>query len=242
MDTPTLTLASDAPRPSRRGRTLALGLAVALGLGIGASAEAALFKWVDEHGVVHYSDKVPPEAVDKGNVELNRQGVPIRRTDPAPSAEQRRAKDQEDERRRQAAKQQEEVARRDRALIASYTSENEIASSRERALGTIDAAMQSAGAYTERLTARKKELEINRAKYTDGKHAVPAVIEREYESVSEELQRQADLIVAKRKEREVVAARYDADRQRYRELAARGETSGSAPATSTPAPRSLLRK
>ena len=35
----------------------------------------ATYKWVDDQGVVHYTDKMPPEAINKGSIELNKQGV-----------------------------------------------------------------------------------------------------------------------------------------------------------------------
>ena len=52
-------------------------------LAASGTTRAAMYKWVDERGVVHYTDKMPPEAVDKASVELNKQGVPINRTDKA---------------------------------------------------------------------------------------------------------------------------------------------------------------
>ena len=65
---------------------------------------ATTYKWVDDQGVVHYTDKLPPEAVNKGSVELNKQGVPIKKIEPALTPEQRRARDAEEERARQVAK------------------------------------------------------------------------------------------------------------------------------------------
>src|SRR5215472_2777081 len=71
-------------------------------------ARAALYKWVDEKGVVHYSDTLPPEAVDKARTELNKQGVEVKKTDKALTPEQRRAIEQEAQRQKQLARQQEE--------------------------------------------------------------------------------------------------------------------------------------
>jgi len=115
---------------------------------LATTAAAATYKWVDDKGMVHYTDKMPPEAVDKGSVELNKQGLPVKRTDPAPTLEQRRAKVAEEERQRQLAREREVVDRRDRALMQSYTSEDEIDLARSRALATIDTQVQSAQAYS----------------------------------------------------------------------------------------------
>jgi chromosome segregation ATPase len=201
-------------------------------------ARAATYKWVDDQGVVHYTDKMPPEAINKGNVELNKQGVPIKKTEPALTPEQRRVKEAEDERARQAAKAREEIARKDRALLQSYTTESEIDLSKKRALGTIDAQMQSAQAYVATLTKRRDEIQV-RVAALNGKPPPPS-LEREIASVNEELEKQADLIAAKRKEIGVVTARYDADKQRWRDLRqvaeAEAEAANAATAKAPPPP------
>jgi hypothetical protein len=112
-------------------------------------ATATTYKWVDDKGVVHYSDKVPPEVVNKGSQELTKEGITLRKTEPLPTAEQRKAREAEDERRRQLAKLQDEAGRRDRALLASYTSEREIDLSRQRSLATIEAVIESAQHYSD---------------------------------------------------------------------------------------------
>lgn len=190
-------------------------------------SRAATYKWVDDKGVVHYSDKLPPEGVNKGNVELNSQGVPIRKTDPALTPEQRRAREIEDERRRQSVREEEEFERRDRALLASYTSEGEIELARNRALKTIEDVVQSAIGYSEQLTKRKVVTEAKKADYR-GK-PVPVAIESELESVAVEIARQADLIAQKKREAVAVNAKYDADKKRWRELvAAKGGAAATA--------------
>ncbi len=182
-------------------------------------ALAATYKWVDEKGVIHYTDKLPPEEVNKASVELNKQGIPIKKTEPAPTPEQRRAKALEEERQRQLAKQQEETERRDRALLSSYTSEGEIDLARNRSLQTIDSVLKSAQAYSEQLTKRRAALEAKKkAEYAD-KPAPPA-LERELEGIDTELGRQAELIALKKREIAQVNTKYDADKERWRALVA----------------------
>jgi hypothetical protein len=185
---------------------------------LATTAAAATYKWVDDKGMVHYTDKMPPEAVDKGSVELNKQGLPVKRTDPAPTLEQRRAKVAEEERQRQLAREREVVDRRDRALMQSYTSEDEIDLARSRALATIDTQVQSAQAYSVQLTKRRVELEDKRKSFGD--KPVPPAFEREMESIGEELAKQDALIAEKKREATAVTARYDADKARWRELRA----------------------
>lgn len=243
-----LAIASDAMQltvcsfPVRRvavARLVAVGLFAAGGLLGSPVAFGATYKWVDDKGVVHYTDKVPTDAVDRGNVEISKDGVALRKVDPALTAEQRRAREQEEERRKVVNKQQEDVARRDRALLASYASEGEIDLARNRVLNTIDAMLQSANAYSEQIDKRKGELAVKMATYTN--RPVPAVFEREFESLNEELGRQAELVVIKRKEMTAVNARYDADKARWRELSIAKPPNGTIAAETPAAGRTTKR-
>lgn len=220
------------------GRRTALAIAVAavaatllLGPGVG---RATTYKWVDDQGVVHYTDKVPPEAVNKGNVELNKQGVPVKKTDPALTSEQQRAKAQEEERAKQLARQQDEITRRDRALLSSFTSEGEIDLARNRSLRTIDSVVQSAMRYREQLSKRKVAIETTKkTEYSD--KPLPPAMEREVESINAELARQDELIALKQRETLAVNAKYDAEKKRWRELiAAKGAESAIAGTTEVP--------
>jgi len=58
-----------------------LGAGLVLLVVFSASAEAKLYKWVDEKGVTHYGETIPPEYAGKDNVQFNDQGRVIKRTD-----------------------------------------------------------------------------------------------------------------------------------------------------------------
>jgi hypothetical protein len=190
------------------------------------NARAATYKWVDDQGIVHYTDKIPVEAVNKGNVELNKQGLPVKKNDPPLTAEQRRAKELEEERQKLALRQREEIERRDRALLNTYTTESEIDLARARALTTIDSQLVSAQAYTTQLTKRKLELEQKKSAL-NGK-PVPAAMERELDTIDSELGKQSELVATKKKEATIITARYDADKQRWQELRAAVDASNAA--------------
>ena len=219
-----------APHGSwRAGIALATALLAGAALLAAGATHAAMYKWVDEKGVVHYTDKMPPEAVDKANVELTKEGIPIKRTDKALTPEQRRANEQEAERAKEVARAQEEIARRDRALVASYTSEAEIDLARNRSLQTINNVILSSQAFSEQLNKRKTDVEEKKVA-SAGKPSV-AVLDRELESIDTELARQNELIAQKKKELLAITAKYDADKQRWRELvAAKATTKAAAPA------------
>lgn len=209
---------------------LLLGLAATM---LVSAVHAATYKWVDENGVVHYTDKIPPEAVNKGSTVLDKQARPVKKIDPALTPEQIRAREAEEEQKRLAAKAQEETARRDRALISSYTTEAEIDLARSRALATIDSQLESARAYATQLLKRREELDKRKAPLS-GK-PLPAALERELESNDSELTKQTHLIEQKEKERLGVLARYENDKTRWRELKAVADANAAAAASAAKA-------
>ena len=192
--------------------------ALALAFGTLRDAHAGTYKWTDDKGVVHYSDKLPVEAVNSASAEINSQGMTYKRTDAAMSAAQMRAKYGDAEKQRQAQRDKESAERRDNALVASYSKEADIDLARNRALSTIDGQLQSARVYVGQLTKRQQEL--LEKKIAAGSKGAPPAVERELESIDRELAKTNEFIEFKKKESLAVASKYDADKVRWRELVA----------------------
>jgi hypothetical protein len=202
-------------------RLSASGLASAIAIlslacAAGTAAGAGMYKWVDDQGVVHYTDRIPPESVSKGATVLDKQGRSVKTIDPAPTVEQRRAIEVEAERARDLAKADAERARRDRALTQSFTSEAEIDVARARAVSTVEAQLTTIGAYIADMTRRKQDLEKRKAGY--GTKPVPAAVDNELNSVTEELARQTALLAQKKEALAAVGKKYDADKKRWQEI------------------------
>ena len=200
-------------------------------------AGAATYKWTDEDGKVHYSDKAPPEA-PKGATVLDKQARPVKKIDAPLSPEQQKAKADEEERQKALAKVRDDQARKDRALMASYTSENEIDLARNRAVSTLEVQIKSAQAFIDSLDKQQKALAAKKQTYA-GK-PLPIELERESASVDAEMSQQNILIRQKQEELEMVAAKYDTIKQRWREIIADKERAAAAeraakPAASAPA-------
>lgn len=182
-------------------------------------AHAALYKWTDERGIVHYSDKLPPDAVNRANYELDRQGRTIHKTEQAHPVVQRVPKSETEEQKiREAERERMLALRRDRALVESYANESEIDLAKSRALATIDGQVQSAEGLVAQMLKRREELVSKETTYAP--RPVPGEIKREIETIDDELAHQHEYIAAKKKESATVGARYDADKQRFHELRA----------------------
>jgi hypothetical protein len=230
-----------------------------LGVGFGAMAAVAVatgawaagtYKWVDEQGVVHYSDQAPPETPAKGATVLDKEGRQVKRIEPPLSPQQQKAQAEEEERQRTLAKAREDQARKDKALMQSYTSEEEIDIARTRAISTIEGQIKSAQAYSADLKGRQQT--IAQRKETFAGKPIPIELERESASVDAEISRQTILIRQKQEELAQAATKYDTIKQRWHEIladqeraaaaadaeaAAKGAKGGSGrPATGAPAP------
>ncbi len=226
-------------KSGRRGFTAAAAMAVCVAMPAGA---ASLYKWTDDQGAVHYSDQLPADAMNKGSVVFDKQGRPIKKIDPALTPAQLKAKEAEDERLRATAKAQEDKARRDSALLHSYTSEEEIDFARSRALTAIESQLKSAEEYAGELSHR--QLELQKQKEAFAGKALPQKLENELATIDEELARQAKVLAQRKADYAALSAKYDIDKQRYREIKAEYQKAnatppvGAAPAIAPPGPGS----
>jgi hypothetical protein len=201
------------------GRAALVACCAVLFVAAAGDAHAALYKWTDERGIVHYSDTLPPEAVNRANYQLNQQGIAVRKTEQARPVLQRIPKNETEEQKLREEQRDRMLAeRRDRALIESYADEAEIDLAKSRAIATIDGQVQSAEGLVAQMTKRRIELRDKEATYAP--RPVPGEIKREIETIDTELGRQNDFIASKKRESATIAARYDADKQRFRELRA----------------------
>jgi Domain of unknown function (DUF4124) len=187
-------------------------------VGAGNALAAGMYKWTDDKGIVHYSDQMPPEAVNKGTTVFDKQGRPIKKIEAAPTEEQLKAKEVEDDRQKTLTRIREEQTRKDMALLQSYTSEDEIEFARSRAISAVANQVKSAEAYTGDMTRRQQELE--KQKLALAGKPVPSALEIELTSLNDEIGRQGRLLAQKKDELATISARYDIDKRRWQEIKA----------------------
>ena len=95
------------------------------------SVSAAMYKWVDSKGVVHYSDRLP-DSTRTAPTRLSNSGISTPQNDTRQPPAEARLTGQEIEQQKVDAKRQLDRQRQDAALLATYSSENEIEAGRER--------------------------------------------------------------------------------------------------------------
>ena len=212
--------------PDRR-RALALALAVMFAVP-NATAVADTYKILDEKGRVQYTDRVPPEAINRGMVELNKQGMAKKVTEPAPTPEQRRILDEKAEREKLAQKEAARQRAVDNALLQSYTSETDIDIAKRRNLALVGAAIISAVARIMALQRRAAALEKERVFYES--KPIPDKLKRDIATVAAEIPKQYEIIQAKNEEALAIDQRYSEQKERYREVKSRLAANQGTPA------------
>ena len=188
------------------------------GPGQSGKSTGKMYKWVDEHGVTHYGQIIPPEYRDQGAEEMNRRGLTVRRIEPASTPEERRALEEKLEREREEQKRIAEQRRRDRALMNTYGSANEIDAARDRnlampiqALHNLEPRMKKAQMRLGNLEAKRDEL--IKAGKTPSDYLLEDIEaeKREVEGIRADMDRHSAQIAT-------IRTRYEADRKRFIEL------------------------
>jgi len=183
-------------------------LRIALVIAIAAlpmTAGAQSYRCVGTDGKKYYGSSVPPQCAGQPIEQLNSQGLVVKKIDAQATADARAKKEAEEVERKKREAVSKEEGRRDRALLATYTSEKDIEDARVRAL---------AG---------------NREQVTDSEAKIAALKQRRAApgantgAIDADLKAQEGLLAAKKKEAAAVNARYDEDKKRFAELNKKGK-------------------
>ena len=182
----------------------------------GAQQERYTYRCTGKDGKKYYGSTIPTQCLGEPIDQLNSRGMRVKRIDPEGDEKARLEKEAEEKRLAEEASERREEARRNRALLATYTSEKDIESARRRALADNQKAVQEAQQRIETLKKRRagydKELEF----YKDGKP--PAKLQEDLRATEVDIEATAGLIASKQKEAASINERYNEDRRRYREL------------------------
>lgn len=187
-------------------------------------AGAEVYRWVDENGVVHYGDRVPPNAASRDRDVLNERGIRLQSLPGEKTPEERavEAERQAAEAERRADRQRR--ADRDRVLLTTYLSVAEIEMLRDRRLELIDAQMRLTRQHLDNLRMRQESLheEAARFDYPPGsgpdKPPIPVNLEAEMVDVDNSVRRYEILLRGRETERANLTAQFADDIGRFREL------------------------
>ena len=201
-----------------------------------AASAGAAFKCVDEKGLTHVGDTPPDPCANVVMYEVTRTGSVIRRIEPSLTAEQAKARVVADERKKESDKIANEQKRKDLALLATYSSEAEFDTVRERTIEPITARIKSAQERMVAIDKRAKELDGEMEFYKAGKSTksaggkkveAPPMLTAELDRLRSEKQALVKGVAGSEKEITEMRAKFDVDKKRWIALKS---GSGSKPA------------
>ena len=191
---------------------LACLTAAALALPAQAQQEKArMYKCVDGAGKVYYSDQMNP-ACDQ-STELNRQGVVMPKKEAAKPAQPLKADPAAPP---SAIVLQQE--RRDRALLATYTSEAEIDAARDRSLAIPAQGTQSLESKLEKLNGQLTEMKNQADTLAAQQKPLPANLLEQVDALQRAVSGVKADLASRKVQSDAIRARFEADKQRFREL------------------------
>jgi hypothetical protein len=197
--------------------TILLGLV--LPLAVGAQDSRQTYKWVDDEGQAHYGDSVPPEYADKRKAVLNEQGVAVGQVEGKKTEEQLAAEEKEKE----LEMQRELQLRADKALLATYLTQEEIEMHRDRRVELFRAQARVTELYLRNLSRRLDQLKQEAGRYRpyssdpNAEMIDPSLVE-EIEETDDAIGRHEQNLQKFRQEERDIIDRFDGDIRRFRIL------------------------
>lgn len=193
-----------------------LALVMCVAAPVGAARE--MYRWVDSKGKVHYGDTIPPEYAKQGSAEMTKSGRIVKETPPAMTPEQIKARAEAEARDKEAKEKAEEQKRRDKALLASYTTVDELDLAEKRNLEAVDLQIKSNELRIKSVQGRLDGLKKQAANFAARKRPVPPDLDADIRQTQTEIDHLNGNITDANREKENLRNRFAADRKRYMEL------------------------
>jgi hypothetical protein len=196
---------------------LSLSWLLAFSGGAGAAGNGrTLYKWVDDQGVTHYGDRIPPEYASQEQHIINSQGVEISHLEAQKSAEQLAAEDQK----RVDAEQRQN---RDRNLLSTYDSVQEIERLRDQRLDLVADQIKVTNQFLDTLNGRMKKLRVSSMHFkpynSDEKAPpMPEQVAEDLVRLANDIHTQEQNLRQKRGEETTMRKQFESDISRFKEL------------------------
>jgi hypothetical protein len=180
-----------------------------------SAPKTTTYRWVDDQGVVHYGDQVPPQYAGKDR-EVLRGGVPVQHLDAQKSPDQLAAEARD----RAALIRQKQ---HDAFLITTYTSVKDIEALRDSRLEQLKGQRSAAQQYIEGLRSRIGALQSRALSFrpynsrADARR-MPDDLTEDLVRTLNEMRTQTSALASESEQEEKLRAQFQEDIERYREL------------------------
>lgn len=195
-----------------------LPLLLASSLAATPASAAKLYRWVDDEGNVHFTDRIPADQVDKGRTELNERGLAVEQVEAAKSPEEL-AKEAELERlRREQQRVRELQEAEDQVLLRSYHSVDDMLLSRDGKLNAVDVMIGVSERNNKLLKDKLAEQEKQAANLERSGKPIPPPLQDQIGDTRNSLKEGYAAILRHQEQKAEIRDAYDRNLRRFREL------------------------
>ena len=175
-----------------------------------------VYKWVDEQGVTHYGDHIPPEYSAQEQHVINSQGVEISRLEAQKTPEQLAAEDQK-------KAEAEQNRNRDRNLLTTYASVQEIERLRDQRVTLVSDQIKVTSQFLEVLNGRLQKLRDGSTHFKPysadpNAPAMPDQFAEDLVRVGNDIRTQQQNLREKHSEETAMSKQFESDIERFKEL------------------------
>lgn len=190
---------------------------IALSCCVSVPAQARMYKWVDDKGVTHYGEVIPPEYANKSRSQLSAGGRIIA-TEEVLTPEQARTRDEQLKKKQLEDEAQSEQKRRDSALLGTYSNVAEIDAAKTRSIQQLDSTISSILVQIKINQNKLDALATEERGFRNNHAAIPASLSEDLKDTQLRLNKRRAELDKFKQERANVEARFEADKARYRLL------------------------
>ena len=203
-----------------RAQLLILLIAASLSMAV----QAEYYRWIDKNGEIHYSDHVPAKDTEHGRDKLNAGGRVVESVGRAKTAEELEIY-QEQQRLAEIERQKaEEQAAYDRALMATFTSVEDMENARDERISLIEQTIELSRSRLHKQQKELVKLNESRDRFVEQNLNLPPWIERNEKKVLDQIAGIEDYIRDRELEKEQLRQQFNLDIQRFTELTSRSIT------------------
>jgi Domain of unknown function (DUF4124) len=188
----------------------------AAGAGSTTAPGHTVYKWVDEHGITHYGDRIPPEYASQEQHVMNAQGIEINHLDAQKTPEQLAAEEQK-------TLEAQQSQSRDKNLLNTYASVQEIERLRDQRVTLVSDQIKVTSQFLEVLNGKLKRLLTASMAYkpysSDPKApTMPDQVAEDLVRVRNDIRTQEENLREKRSEETTMRKQFESDVDRFKEL------------------------
>ena len=174
--------------------------------------------WTNNEGVKECGNVVPQEYAQQGHEELSEQGVTVKKTARAKTAEELAAEDEANKQQAEREHLVKEQSSRDRVLLATFTTEEDLILTRDGKLIAVASRIRHTKQVTVGLEKQRENLEEQAANQERAGVKLSDELLADIDSVNRQIEEQRNFVTSLQQEKIDLRAQFDDDLARYQLL------------------------